>query len=145
MRWGGWNHELSSSTQGEHSKVMAIVGKWIVDNRMGNESSLGVKVNVKNRGMGRKEWKRTADSASVRIRCDFSFSFLSCESRAISEAWRRRFSTWRAGNCALSTSVRTVSVELSLVGHRCEAWVRSVKRQKNGLCCMSICEEKLLF
>ena len=83
---------------------------------------------IKNKGVW-KGWKRTADSASVMMRCDFSLSFLSCVPRAISEARRRRFSTWRAEICALSSSIRTLSVELSLVGQsvsggseECEAW-----------------------
>jgi hypothetical protein len=79
-------------------------------------TTLGVKMNVKNKGTGQKGWKRTADSASVMIRCDFSLSFLSCEPSAISEARRRRFSMWRAEICALSSSIRTLSVELSLAG-----------------------------
>lgn len=46
----------------------------------------------------KREYERvlTADSASVMMRCDFSFSFLSCEPSAISEARKRKFSTWRA-------------------------------------------------
>jgi hypothetical protein len=50
-----WNHERSPSAEDEHSKPMAIVGKWIADNGMGHESSLGVKMDVKNKGTGRKE------------------------------------------------------------------------------------------
>jgi hypothetical protein len=58
----------------------------------------------------------TADSASAMMRCDLSFSFLSCEPSAISEARKRKFSTWRAEIWAFSSSIRTLRVELSLTG-----------------------------
>lgn len=60
------------------------------------------------------ETTRTAASVSAIIFRDFSLSRLSCAARAISDARKRRFSTYRVDICALSSSMRTLSVELSL-------------------------------
>ena len=57
----------------------------------------------------------TAASASAKIFRDFSRSFFNCEASAISEARKRRFSTWRTDICALSSSIRTLSVEFNLL------------------------------
>ena len=97
---------VGQSAQGECSRLVASVGKRITSNGMRQHvksSILGVK-NMKKR-------RRTADSASVMICCDFSFSFLSCVPRAISKARSRKFSTWRAEICALSSSIRTLRPE----------------------------------
>ena len=57
---------------------------------------------------------RTALSASNKIFLDFSRSFFNWEESAISEARSRRFSTYRVEIWAFNSSIRTLSVELSL-------------------------------
>ena len=61
------------------------------------------------------ENRRTAASASAIIFSDFSRSRFSCAASAISDARNRRFSTLRRDIWALSSSMRTLSVELSLL------------------------------
>jgi hypothetical protein len=76
------------------------------------------------------------------MRCDLSLSFLSWEPSAISEARKRKFSTCNAEICALRSSIRTLSVELSLI-ERSER--DECKGDMNGLCDMLIGKEELLL
>jgi hypothetical protein len=104
----------------------------------------------------RTERKRTAVSASAMTRLDLSRSFLSCAVSAISEARRRRFSTYSDEICALSSSMRTLRVELSLMVEKMAVDKRKgVKRserdgkirskEKNGLGYMFVGEQEFLL
>jgi hypothetical protein len=52
----------------------------------------------------------TTFSASAMIFLDISRSFLSCAERAISDARRQRFSTYRVDIWAFNSSIRTLRV-----------------------------------
>ena len=65
------------------------VGKRTTNNGMGHEHDMG-REEYKRIWKG---WKRTADSVSVKIRCDFPLKLSCCESWATSRAWRCRIST----------------------------------------------------
>ena len=69
---------VGASVQGECNRQVAIVGRRTIKNGMGHEHDIG------HEGWGVKEWKRTADTASVMMRCNFS------PSKGISESEGQR-------------------------------------------------------